>query len=142
MICAFFGHRNTGEDIAPRLREVIINLIENNGVDIFYVGNQGRFDGIIRRLLKEIQTEYSHIEYRIILAYMPVKKDEWYDYSNTVYPEELASVLRKFAIDRRNNWMIKRADFVVVCVSHNTGGAAKFKKIAERKNKKVINIIE
>ena len=49
--CTFFGHRDCPSSIKPKLREVLINLIENHAVDMFYVGQQGAFDGIV---LKEL----------------------------------------------------------------------------------------
>ena len=42
MICTFFGHRDVVENIQPILRSVLKDLIEQNGVTIFYVGNQVR----------------------------------------------------------------------------------------------------
>ena len=45
-VCTFFGHRECPDTIKPKLREVLVDLIENHGVDMFYVGNQGQFDAI------------------------------------------------------------------------------------------------
>ena len=70
-ICTFFGHRDCPETIKPRLREVLIDLITNKGVDTFYVGNQGRFDVIVRGVLWELKKEYPQIDYAVVLAYMP-----------------------------------------------------------------------
>lgn len=56
--CTFFGHRDCPETIKPRLREVLTDLITINGVDTFYVGNQGRFDGIVRSVLRELEQAY------------------------------------------------------------------------------------
>ena len=45
--CTFFGHRDCPSSIKPKLREVLIDLIENHAVDMFYIGQQGAFDGIV-----------------------------------------------------------------------------------------------
>ena len=37
-VCTFFGHRDCPSSIKPKLREVLIDLIENHAVDMFYVG--------------------------------------------------------------------------------------------------------
>ena len=74
--CTFFGHRDCPETIKPYLREVLIDLITNNGVNTFYVGNQGRFDGIVRSVLRELEQEYPEIHYAVVLAYLPGKKNE------------------------------------------------------------------
>lgn len=36
--CTFFGHQDCPSSIKPKLREVLIDLIENHTVDMFYVG--------------------------------------------------------------------------------------------------------
>lgn len=143
MICTFFGHRNTPDNVRPLLRETLTELIEKRGANCFYVGNQGSFDNMVRRELKELTKIYPHIGYSVVLAYMPGKRDgaDLADYSDTVYPDGLENVPRRFAIDKRNRMMIDRSDIVVtyVCCS---GGAAKFKEIAERKGKEVINLFD
>ena len=45
--CTFFGHRDCPETIKPKIREAVIDLIENHGVTMFYVGNQGNFDRLV-----------------------------------------------------------------------------------------------
>ncbi len=70
-ICTFFGHKDTPETIKPALRAMLIDLIENHGVQSFYVGNNGQFDGMVVNLLKELKETHAHIDYTIVLAYMP-----------------------------------------------------------------------
>ena len=50
--CTFFGHRNTPENAEEPLRKILIQLIEKESVSLFYVGNQGNFDRIVRKVLK------------------------------------------------------------------------------------------
>ena len=141
-ICTFFGHSHTPESIRPILRETLTDLIENQDVDTFYVGNQGNFDYMVKNELKRLAEIYPNIKYFVVLAYMPGKRDELdiTDYSDTIYPTGLESVPRKFAIDKRNRIMIDWADIVVTYVYHISGGAAKFKEIAEKKGKRVVNL--
>ena len=42
--CTFFGHRDCPETMKTKLREALVDLITNHGVDMFYVGYQGQFD--------------------------------------------------------------------------------------------------
>ena len=58
MTCTFFGHRDAPDTIKPILREKIIDLIENRGVDLFYVGNQGAFDRMTIKVLRELKEKY------------------------------------------------------------------------------------
>lgn len=58
----------------------------------------------------------------------------------TIIPDGIETVPKKFAINYRNSWMIEQSDYVVTYVNSSVGGAAKFKKQAEKKNKIVINL--
>lgn len=44
MNCTFFGHADAPSEVKNKLREEVVKLIENRGVDRFYVGNHGSFD--------------------------------------------------------------------------------------------------
>ena len=68
--CTFFGHRDCPETIKPKIRAAVIDLIENHGVTMFYVGNQGNFDRLVRSVLKEVTTAYPGVGYAVALAYM------------------------------------------------------------------------
>ncbi|MCQ2462083.1 MAG: hypothetical protein MJ177_01600 [Clostridia bacterium] len=139
--CTFFGHRDTPDSIRPILHNVLINLIELQGTDTFYVGNQGNFDSMVHSELKELSKVCSHIRYFVVLAYLPKKKDiNPIDFSDTVYPDGLENVPAKFAIDKRNRLMLERSDIVVTYVRGSAGGAAKFKDLAVKKGKRVINL--
>ena len=140
--CTFFGHRECPNEIQPKLREVLIDLIENRDVRMFYVGNQGQFDALVRRTLRELKAEYPEINYAVVLAYMPKGKEEYEDLSDTLLPEEVAAVPPRYAIDRRNKWMLKHADFVVTYIAHDWGGAAQYMKYAVKQKKCVINLAE
>lgn len=141
-ICTFFGHRDTPRNIEPILKSTLADLIENKGVDMFYVGNNGSFDYMVEKNLRILKRCYQHIEYAVVLAYMP-KRAEMLDSDKayqTVFPEGLENVPPKYAISKRNHWMIKQSDFVVTYVEHNFGGASTFKKIAEKQGKQVLNL--
>ena len=135
--CTFFGHRDGFGLDREILRRTIEELI-HQGVDTFYVGNQGQFDGAVYSCLKQLRTGYPHIRVWIVLAYLPTEKREAEDLSDTIYPEIEGPP--KFAIDRRNRWMLQRAEVVICYVCHITGGAYKFAKLAKRQGKKVINL--
>ena len=142
--CTFFGHRTAPAEIEPVLRSKVIDLIENHGVDVFYVGNHGAFDMMVGRVLKELSTKYA-IRYSVVLAYMPQKRNEFNtpDESNTLLPEGIETVPKRFAINYRNKWMIGQADYVITYVTNTIGsGAAQFKNLAEKKNKVVIELSE
>ena len=142
--CTFFGHRDCPSSIKPKLREVLMNLIENHSVDMFYVGNQGAFDRIVRSVLRELIQEYPQINYAVVLERMPGKQNEDCpeDFSNTMLPEGIEAVPPRFAIVWRNQWMLRQSDFVVTYITHPWSSAAKFAETAVRQKKTVINLAE
>ncbi len=141
MVCTFFGHGNAPKEIIPVFKNTIIKLIEENEVDTFYVGNHGHFDFYAETILKELSEIYPHIKYSVVLAYLPRGSEgEYYDFSNTIYPEGIENTPLKYAILKRNDWMLDRADYVITYVKTVVGGAAQFKEKAEKKKKIIIEI--
>ena len=69
--CTFFGHSDCPEAIKPNLREVLTDLITNQNVEMFYVGNQGQFDVIVRCTLRDLKTEYTSINYAVVNLLSP-----------------------------------------------------------------------
>lgn len=138
----FFGHRDCPSSIKSKLRKVLIDLIESHAVDMFYVGQQGSFDSMVRSVLKELVSLYPHINYAVVLERIPPKRDEFdiRDYSDTMLPEGIETVHPRFAISWRNKWMIKQSDYVVTYITHSWGGAAQFAELAEKQKKTVINL--
>ena len=136
--CTFFGHRDCPEDVRPQVRETVARLIEEYGVDMFYVGNHGRFDAIVRSVLRDAARQYPHIRYAVVLSAMPKGREET---SDTMLPEGIEAIHPRYAIDWRNNWMLRRSDYVVTCVGRTWGGAAKWADRAKRAGKNVIAII-
>ena len=141
MTVTFFGHKDTPKEIEPTLRTTLVDLIENHGATEFYVGNNGNFDTMVRRQLENLSQTYP-ITYNIVLAYLPTKKSEYDDYTNTIYPEGIETIPKRFAISYRNKWMVEQSDIVITYVARTYGGAWQFKGMAERQRKTVIELSE
>jgi len=109
---------------------------------MFYVGQQGAFDSIVRSVLKELVSVYPHIRYAVVLERLPPKQTEGdtRDYSATKLTGGIETVHTRFAISWRNKWMIKQSDYVVIYITHSWGGAAQFAALAERQRKVIINL--
>lgn len=138
--CTFFGHKDCPDAVRCNLQEAIIELITNQGVEMFYVGNQGRFDALVRGVLQELKKEYSYINYAVVLAYMPCNQNENEDTSDTILPEGIEFIPPRYAISWRNNWMLQQSDYVVTYITHSWGGAAKFADKARKQGKIVFNL--
>ena len=140
MICTFFGHSDAPEAVKPALKAAIIELIEKENVTGFYVGNHGNFDRMAISILSELEKTRS-IRFFVVLAYQPTEKETAY-LTHTVLPDGIETVPPRFAINYRNRFMIENADFVITYVTHSWGGAAKFKQMAEKKQKRIIELGE
>ena len=138
--CTFFGHRDCSDENKLKLRTILVDLITDRDVNMFYVGNQGQFDAIVRSVLRELKEEYPQINYAVVLAYMPGEQTEYEDYSDTMLLEGIESVHPRYAISWRNNWMLRQSDYVVTYIVRSWGGAAKYAERAERQQKTVINV--
>ena len=144
MTCTFFGHKDTPGFVRERLMPVLRQLIIEQGVRTFLIGNQGGFDYMVFAALQELKKEFPDICYQTVLAYMPGEKQEsiFSDYTRTLYPEGLEHVPKRFAISWRNKWMVHEADVVVTYITHSWGGAAQFAAYAVHQKKTVINLAE
>ena len=64
--CSFFGHRKIveTEDLIQRVRNVIVNLIENYNVRVFLFGSRSDFDSLCHSIVTELKEKYPKIERR------------------------------------------------------------------------------
>lgn len=146
-ICCFAGHANIygeKEIIKEKLKKEIINLIENEGVTEFYNGCKGGFDWLCAETVDELRKDYLFIKSYWVLSYMPKEKDEYPEsmlriFDGTVYPD-IEKAPQRFAIVKRNEWMVKNSDILIAYVKHSWGGAAKTLEYAQKKKTKIINI--
>ena len=139
--CCFFGHREVTHNIREKLTAIITKLITEENVTEFYVGNQGQFDSMVYSVLKELKAKYPQIRYTVVLAYMPDEHIKEVYGENTLFPDGMESVPKKFAISKRNDWMIQQSRFAVCYVHKITGGAAKFREKAEKKELRIIEVL-
>ena len=91
-------------------------------------------------VLKELKAKFPHIRYTVVLAYMPDEHIKKVYGEDTLFPDGMESVPKKFAISKRNDWMIQQSGYAVCYVHKITGGAAKFREKAEKKGLRVIDV--
>ncbi len=142
MVCIFFGHSDCYGLDGNVLKNAIEDLIRK-GADTFYVGNQGYFDGMVFSSLMALKKYYPNISFSVILAYLPTQKSEYDFYRGySMYPEGQEKGPHKFAIVRRNRWMIEqgKGGYCVCCINHTWGRAYKFVKQAKSRGITIINL--
>ena len=147
MIITFCGHSQvifTSEEKSV-LRNILVDEINKNPTCKFYLGGYGDFDSLCLRTLRELKKEFQDIELIFITPYIDknYSKLEFakYHYDDVIFPP-LECVPRKFAILKRNKWMVEEADLVIAYVKYSWGGAAKTLEYAKRKNKTIINLAD
>lgn len=133
MICTFLGHRDATDSIKPKLKDAILQLIKE-GVTEFYVGNNGAFDFYVQTVLKDIANNFS-----VILSAIN-ERSIGVDQSYTVFPEGLEKALPKFAISKRNDWMINNSQIAITYVNHHFSSSYKWLEKARKKGLKIINL--
>lgn len=147
MIITFCGHSNYSSNLGDeeRLFGLLEEVAKGNQVD-FYLGGYGSFDIFAHRCAKKYKEKYPNSKLIFITPYL----DKWLkkreenirvEYDAIVYPE-LESVPKKFAILRRNEWMVERSDYVIGYVRTHYGGAYKTLLYAHKHKKPYVNLYQ
>ena len=134
MTVTFYGHSTIykTEGFSKWLDMILPSFIEGGAVT-FYLGGYGAFDGLAASALRKQKKTYPHIELILVLAYLNRDIDAS-RYDDTTYPP-LEKVPLRYAIVKRNEWMVRQSDVVISGVTHSWGGAAKTLEFAQRKKK-------
>lgn len=125
MICTFFGHKDSPNDLKSDLERAVLYMIDSYNVTKFYVGNNGNFDFLVQQVLKKVITVRTQTEYYVVLSSLSEKAIGGAQ-SNTIFPEGLDYSPPRFAICKRNEWMIKNSDFAIVYVRHKFSNSYKW----------------
>ena len=138
----FCGHRTIDwkdkEPITRKLFEELEKLIKQGATE-FLLGGYGSFDRLCAVVIDDLKIKYSDIKSILVIPYLNREYDtSLYDY--TEYPPIEKTPL-KFAISKRNEYMVNKSDVVISYVKHSWGGAATTLEYAQRKKKQIISII-
>lgn len=137
MIITFCGHDNVQniDKVKDWLCNILDQFIYKENV-ICYLGGYGGFDRLAASVVRQKQKANPALQSVLIIPYLNRKYDEsQYDY--TLFPP-LESIPPRYAILKRNEWMVTQADVVIAYVTHNWGGAAKTLEYAKAKKKTVL----
>ena len=147
MIITFCGHSNylSNYEDERRLLNLLEETIQGKKVD-FYLGGYGGFDNFALKCAKIYKQRHSNATLVFITAYIDnwlVERKHYLEktYDLIIYPE-LENVPKKFAILKRNEWMIKQADYVFAYVQTHYGGAYKSLIYAHKQNKPYTNLYQ
>lgn len=140
MNVTFCGHAKilNQNSVQTWLFEVTQALIEQ-GATIFYLGGYGAFDELAAWVLRRQKQTHPHIKLILVRPYLHRNMED-FGYDDCIYPP-LGSVPPRFAIPKRNQWMVQQSNVVVAYVLHDWGGAAATLRYARQKKKIVLSYV-
>ena len=148
---SFFGHRmiDNALKIESRLEQLIRTLLREHEYIEFLVGRDGEFDQLVSSAIRRCKREYrsdnsAHIW---VLPYLTAEyrdnEESFRDYYDEI---EVCGTSAgghfKGAYQTRNREMVARADLIVFCIQHESGGAWQTMKYAKKQGKPCINLNE
>ena len=104
------------------------------------MGTQGGFDKLVYRVLCELEKKHP-IHIVVVLAYLNQTGEEpYYDLEKTIFPDLLTKTPLRFAISKRNSYMIENSEYLISYV--NTPYSRVFANIEQaiKKKKRIINL--
>lgn len=143
MIISFFGHRDFFDENIKR--EDVVSLIESKAkeepVD-FYLGQYGEFDAFAYDCAKLYKEKHPTAKLYFITPYIHpnysrLKDKERFD--GIIYPE-IENAPKRYAISRRNKWIVEHSNFILFYIIYSFGGAITALKHAENNNIPYINL--
>ena len=150
MIITFIGHSNLSGVVGleERLRREILSRVPKTGKVLFYCGGYGEFDTLCARVCRSLKGNFPESEILFVTPYLTesyqkklsyILEEKLYD--SVLYPP-LEGVPYKYAISKRNEWMVREADLIFSFVTVPTGGAAKTLAYARRRKKEIVDLAE
>lgn len=141
--CFFIGHRDVPESLFPVLFQTLEQLVTEQGVTEFTVGNYGAFDRLAAHAVKMAKAKYPHITFTQLLPYHPAERpvDLFPGADGTFYPPGMESVPRRFAIVRANRYMVEHSDFLIAYAWHPGSNARNLVEYAQKHEITVINLV-
>ena len=142
MKITFCGHSDFAQ--TDSMEDKMLSILQNQVGDApaeLLLGGYGAFDRFAYHCAKKYKEGHPNVRLIFVTPYIDMVKRECEEYDEIVYPP-IESVPYKFAIIKRNEWMIDQAETVIAYVNRGYGGAARSVKYARRKYKRIVNIAD
>ena len=147
---SLFGHRRLSDPFKAeqKLHTIVQDLLLQKEYVDFLIGRDGEFDILAASVIRNCKKQFASGNASLILI-LPYERAEYRDNKDSfeayydeieIYPGERTYF--KAAIEQRNHYMAERADLVICCIEHESGGAYSAVKYAEKLKKKTTNIFE
>ena len=148
MKITFVGHGSLiiSDDIKKGIFEAIKQIISQTEKTLFLCGGYGDFDNICAKTCHDLKNDFSNIEVIFVTPYITEAQQRKIKdllasklYDDTIYPP-IEKTPPRYAIIKRNEWMINEADLIIAYVKFSYGGAYKALNYAQKKGKRIINL--
>ena len=158
--CAFLGNdydkipgmkceHCTPPGLKAQIREQAVNLIENEDVDTFLVGEKGGYEIDAYDVILDLQKEYPHIRIYLVISQMTDLHEmgvrdgaqviERRGFDDFILPPKCELGYKKLCIVYRNRYIIENTDFIIAYNKYE-GRAYEFCQSAIAKGVKVIEL--
>lgn len=145
MIITFCGHSDYLEHKEDE--ESLLSLLETiaNGRHVdFYLGGYGKFDAFAKKCAEKFKETHNDAKIIFVTPYLNKWLDDRREYLEKEYDEilypELENTPLRYAISKRNEWMINHSDYLIAYVRTHFGGAYNALLYADKHNKPHTNL--
>ena len=146
MVISFCGHREFTPDAEKEktIIDLLLKYAETEQEVICYTGGYGAFDWFAASCIRKAQALAKNIRNCLIIPYITVSylhriKIHKEKFNEIIYPP-LEDVPPKFAIIRRNEWMVDNSELLIAHVKFSWGGAGRTLEYAKRRGMEIIFI--
>ena len=143
--------RRPKPELKEKIKAQIINLIENENVDTFFVGEIGGYEEDAYDTVLEVFKNYPDIHITLIVSKTSELHDIGIDGSGIIhqrrfchdwiYPDKSAVGYKRWCIVHRNRFIIENTDFIIAYNKYK-GRAYDFCKQAKNKGVTIIELAE
>lgn len=142
--CAFLGN-DCKWDMTDSLRNLvfqnIVNLINNEGVSLFYVGGRGAYEQLAYSEVLKAKKLYPNIKVYFVMSSRTDLYNHSRDFDDFIYPVKAELGYKRWCIVHRNNWIAENTDFLI-CYNKYEGRAFPFCRKAKNRGVKVIELAD
>ena len=143
--------RRPKPELKEKIKAQIINLIENENVDTFFVGEIGGYEEDAYDTVLDVFKSYPDIHITLVVSKTSELHDIGIDGSGIIhqrrfchdwiYPDKSAALYKRWCIVHRNRFIIENTDFIIAYNEYK-GRAYEFCKQAKNKGVTVIEMAE
>ena len=140
MRVAFLEPRNNFELYLPKLEELILDLINNYGVDSFYFGDVTRFSVEVDQIVARLRERLPYCDMTYVVADKPdaPPENERRPHPKWIYLSALSVFGKRDAAFARDVWLIDNCDIVVLYPSIDQRAPLAFREYVLEKGKTVV----